>query len=72
MKNPTKKFTKQELSDMLFIMGTALLECAIQNNMRTEELRVFKSKNIGLYYLVGTEVNEKGLPTTVYFKKDFR
>ena len=66
------KFTKQDLSDHMFHMGTALLECAIQNNLRTDELKVFKSKKIGVYYLVGIEANEKGLPTTCYFKKDFR
>jgi hypothetical protein len=67
-----KKFTKQDLSDHIFIMGTALLECAIQNNITIDKLKVFKSKKIGVYYLVGLEKNEKGQPTTCYFKKDFR
>ena len=66
------KFTKQQLSDHMFHMGTALLECAIELNLRTDELKVFKSKHVGVYYLVGLESNEKGLPTTMYFKKDFR
>ena len=71
MKN-TLKFTQQQLEDHMFHMGTALLECAIQNNMKVDELKVFKSKKVGVYYLVGLEANKKGLPTTCYFKKDFR
>ena len=67
-----KKFTKQDLKDHIFIMGTALLECAIQNNITIDKLKVFKSKKIGVYYLVGLEKNEKGQPKTCYFKKDFR
>ena len=67
-----KKFTEQELSDQIFIMGTATLECCLANDLRTDEVKVFKSKKIGLYYLVGLEQDEKGLPTTIYFKKDFR
>ena len=65
------KFTKQQLSDQMFHMGTSLLECAIQLDLRTDDLKVFKSKKIGVYYLVGNEANDKGLPTTIYFKKDF-
>lgn len=72
MKNLGTKFTKQQLSDQMFIMGTATLECCIENNLKTDQVKVFKSKNQGLYYLVGLEKNEKGLPTTIYFKKDFR
>ena len=56
MKN-TKKFTKQELSDQMYIMGTHALECCIANDLRTDEIKVFKSKHIGLYYLVGLEKN---------------
>lgn len=67
-----KKFTEQELSDQMFIMGTATLECCLANDLITDEVKVFKSKKIGLYYLVGLEKDEKGLPTTIYFKKDFR
>ena len=73
LNNPKmKKFTTQQLSDHIFHMGTATLECCIANNLRTEDVKVFKSKTIGVYYLVGAEKNEKGLPAKVYFKKDFR
>lgn len=65
------KFTKQQLSDQMYNMGTALLECSIHLDLRTEDLKVFKSKKVGVYYLVGNETNDKGLPTITYFKKDF-
>ena len=72
------KFTKQELSDQSYIMGTALLECAISLNISYNDIYIYqqqyKSGNTvqGVWYLVGPEKNEKGIPTNILFKKDFR
>ena len=77
MKNKSK-FTKQELSDQEFIMGTALLECAISLGLNPNDIYLYqqeyKSGNTveGVWYLVGPEKNEKGIPTNILFKKDFR
>jgi hypothetical protein len=67
-----KKFTQQELKDMWFVMGTAKLECEIQLGLAPSEVQIFQQKTAGVYYLVGSERNEKGLPTKIHFKKDFR
>tara|TARA_R110000803_G_scaffold33562_1_gene73419 strand:- start:336 stop:560 length:225 start_codon:yes stop_codon:yes gene_type:complete len=73
-----KKFTKQQISDQSFIMGTALLECAKALDLDYNDIYVYqqkyKSGNTveGVWYLVGPEKNEKGTPTNILFKKDFR
>jgi len=78
MKNLKTKFTKQQLSDHWFIMGTASLECSIELDIPLSGVFIYqqkyKSGNTieGVYYLVGKEVGEDGKPTTVYFRKDFR
>ena len=67
------KFSKRELNDHWYIMGTALLECSISLDLDVNDLCVYKSKKVGLYYLVGKDRHPvTDLPTTVYFKKDFR
>lgn len=67
-----KKFTQQEIKDMYFIMGTAKLECEIALGLKPSEVQIYKQKTEGVYYLVGKERNEKGTPTNILFKKDFR
>ncbi len=78
MKNPAKKFTQQELSDMWYVMETAKLECEMAEGLEPSEVQIYQQKYKsgkiyeGVYYLVGKERNEKGLPTKIYFRKDFR
>jgi hypothetical protein len=78
MKNLAKKYTEQQLSDMWFNMETIALECMSAEGLDSSQVTIWQQKNKsgntikGLYYLVGNERNEKGLPTKIYFKKDFR
>ena len=71
-------FTQAEKDRMYYTMGTAKLECEIALNLEPKEVSIFQMKNKkgetveGVYYLVGSERNEKGLPTKIHFKKDFR
>jgi hypothetical protein len=70
---PKSKFTKRELNEHWYIMGTALLECSISLDLEVKDLCIYTSKIQGLYYLVGKDRDPvTDLPTTVYFKKDFR
>lgn len=77
MKN-AKKFTEAAKQRMYSTMGTAKLECEIALNLNPQDVNIYQMKNKkgeiveGVYYLVGSERNEKGLPTTIHFKKDFR
>tara|TARA_R100001244_G_scaffold55495_1_gene47587 strand:+ start:129 stop:335 length:207 start_codon:yes stop_codon:yes gene_type:complete len=66
------KFTEQQKSDMYFIMGTAKMECEMQLGLEPSEVEIYQQKTEGVYYLVGSERNEKGIPTKIHFKKDFR
>ena len=67
------KFTKIDLEDHWYIMGTHLLECSISLGLSVNDLCIYKSKKVGVYYLVGKDRDPvTDLPTTTYFKKDFR
>ena len=74
----TKKFTEAAKQRMYLTMGTAKMECELALDLDPSEVNIFQMKNKkgeiqeGVYYLVGTERNEKGLPTKIHFKKDFR
>jgi dihydroxyacetone kinase DhaKLM complex PTS-EIIA-like component DhaM len=73
-----KKFTEAAKQRMYSTMGTAKMECELALNLSPENVNIFQMKNKkgetieGVYYLVGKERNEKGLPTQIHFKKDFR
>ena len=54
-------------------MGTHLLECSISLGLSVNDLCIYKSKKVGVYYLVGKDRDPvTDLPKTTYFKKDFR
>ena len=72
MENSIKLFTQQQLSDQWFVMETTMLECMIAEDLRSDDVKIFKSKNEGVYYLISTAKKENGKPEKVYFKKDFR
>jgi hypothetical protein len=72
------KFTQAAKQRMYSTMGTAKMECELALDLNPEDVSIFQMKNKkgetvgGVYYLVGRERNEKGLPTQIHFKKDFR
>ena len=61
--------TKLSVSDQQFLMGTALLECAIAENISIDTIHYFLSKKTGNWYIVSNEKDENGKPVKVYFKK---
>ena len=57
-------------SDQRFVMGTALLECSIAENISTDTIHYYQGKS-GAWYIVSNEKDENGKPKKVYFKKIF-
>lgn len=55
--------------DKHFLMENALLECAIEHDLSTDDLLILeKGKS---HYLVSRKTNEDGSPVKVYFIKTF-
>jgi hypothetical protein len=70
-----ENMAKLSKSDQLYIMGNALLEISIQENMESiDELMIISStKNKGTHYIVEKKsYYDKSKKTNVWFKKVFK
>ena len=50
--NYTQKQRAQQKSDEMYIMNTAMLECAVANDISTNQIIIVTSKKDEIYYLV--------------------
>jgi acyl-CoA synthetase (AMP-forming)/AMP-acid ligase II len=72
-KNTRRCFTEQEISDQWFIMENALLECAIKENIRTDDLMIYTPPfRLGMYYIVNRCKDVLKERPKVWFAKKFK